>query len=693
MDAEQDSLYVSSTQRSVPITNYNRPTPYEHLMIVYYDILLLDDESLLGVRHSERFKILANLVECQKGWAELVQREVIDFGHSLAASNLRKAFAKTIVDKREGLVLKPDEPFFQFNESGRPWCGRCIKLKKEYIGNFGDVGDFAAVGAGYDPVKAKQYNIPNLQWTHFYIGCLDNREEVRRWSSKPEFTVINVVELNETQLKSVIQFSNPLPVSRDSDTVNLNMSPGVEVNPRISVVFTNPMVFDLRCFSFDKVGNTGFWSLRFPMVSKVHFDRDFTDTFSFEQLQELAKEATKAPELPDSQENLQWIARLEGADPRGIPVDAVSQLTATTMPTPSPCRSTPSASQGWPQSPLAVQKPVRSVASQPTTEPSMKVANVFVPPKLPLITPPTSSDPTQQSPKRQSHNQNQKRSSPSSSQPPPNRKKRKSGELHPPTSASQHLNASQARKPLGEIDANSSHRSNTSLPMDSQPTRAPEIATEYEVIDLTSSADGSLQNTGTKTMPSQTESGSSQESEEISVFPPENGGHHEQRSTSLLSSQASMLQSAAKPEHPSLCANSRDGCIHAGSQCQFAKMTILLAPHLSQPHAQMSALLGTHGINDVVTDIKAWMIDPHWRIEKVAVMLVDSVEQEEATKKLLESMEDYRKNVPPTRRDEIITVYDWRVMRYITIMEDDSITRKYYDGFKGPWRRWYCGFI
>ncbi|KAK7430382.1 hypothetical protein QQZ08_003130 [Neonectria magnoliae] len=275
-------------------------------------MILLDNQSLINTPHSERFKLLSDLILVRKGWAELVQREVIDFNHPLGPSNLRKVFAKAIVGKREGLVLKPDDPYFDFGDVRRPFSSCCIKLKKEYIGNFGDVGDFAVVGARYDRNKAKGYRIMGLKWTHFYLGCLDNREEVKRWNAKPEFTVVNVVELNETMLRDVVTYMNPLPVPASENTqLKLKLTVGVEQGTPLTVVFTNPLVFDLRCFSFDKVGNTGFWSLRFPMVSKVHFDRDFTDTVSFEQLQEMAKEATTAKELEDSQENLQWIARLE----------------------------------------------------------------------------------------------------------------------------------------------------------------------------------------------------------------------------------------------------------------------------------------------------------------------------------------------------------------------------------------------
>lgn len=120
---------------------------------------------------------------------------------------------------------------------------------------------------------------------------------------------------------------------------------------------------------------------------------------------------------------------------------------------------------------------------------------------------------------------------------------------------------------------------------------------------------------------------------------------------------------------------------------------MLLAPHLSDPPSRLSALLNTHGIDDAVLDIKAWMTDPHRRVDHDAALLVDSIDQPEAMKALLKLMENYRKDAAPSRCYEIVTVYDWRVLEYITIMEDDNITRKYYDGFRDPWRRWYCGLV
>ncbi|GJN75398.1 hypothetical protein PLICBS_009497 [Purpureocillium lilacinum] len=339
------------------------------------------------------FKLLERTIRCDKGRAELVPRQVVDFGGRYAISDLRQAFAKTIVERGEGLVLKPDDPYFNFHDSSKRFSGLCIKLKKEYIGNFGDIGDFAVVGAGFNASKARSYMIPDLKWTHFFLGCLENREEVKRWNATPEFTVVTVVELNETQLKSLLAFGNPMPVE---PTINvdtrLKIPRGLETNTPMCFAFRNPLVFDLRCFSFDKPGNMGFWTPRFPAVSKIHFDRDYTDTISLEELQEKAKEATTGPDMDDSQENLAWIARLEGADPRGRAVDAVSQLTATTMPTPSPVKSTQATSESDPRlSPVAFRSVGR--ASVNLGQVLHTATMEFAVPQVPLITPPSSSLP------------------------------------------------------------------------------------------------------------------------------------------------------------------------------------------------------------------------------------------------------------------------------------------------------------
>ena len=86
-------------------------------MIVYYDILMVDDESLLAIRHSERHQRLREIVTEVKGRSMLVQRQIIDCSRPSAESDLRRAFAKCITNRGEGLVLKPDTTYFNFGPS------------------------------------------------------------------------------------------------------------------------------------------------------------------------------------------------------------------------------------------------------------------------------------------------------------------------------------------------------------------------------------------------------------------------------------------------------------------------------------------------------------------------------------------------------------------------------------------------
>ncbi|ENH64700.1 DNA ligase 4 [Fusarium oxysporum f. sp. cubense race 1] len=613
------------------------PGPQEHLMVIYYDVMLLEDQSLINLRHSERFKILSNLVCCRKGWAGLVPRQVIDFGQPLGASTLRKAFAMVILAWKEGLVLKPDEPYFDFTDQRRRFSSCCIKLKKEYIGNFGDVGDFSVVGARYDSTKALSYRIPGLKWTHFYIGCLDNREAVKSWGAKPEFTIVNVVELNETILREVVTYSNPEPVSPDDNgALALKLAPGVEQGSPPTFIFTKPLVFDLKCFSFDRVGNTGFWSLRFPSVTKVHFDREFTDTITFEQLQALAKEATTAGKLEDSQENLQWIAKLEAADPRGIAVDAASQLTVTTMPTPSPRKSTQNTtSTRSPKSPLATKSPLDLPSITATTS---------------LRTEPSS--PTKLCAKH-------KRGLPSTGPTSQHKRLKSSSE----TSISQkdypHIDiASQPRAPLAARD-------NNPRPQPAKSSCAP-CCPSYpseSFFDESSNADGV-------------------NAEVVKfIINPGTGELQTETNPERLKPSTTKVTTALKRK-----------CVYAGEDCMLANAVVLFLPGLLAMK-EAKKLLAQHGVDAPVTDIDTWLkAEKEARqkgkitIPSKAYVVCDS-DNKLVFKHLAEKFKELRKD-NLFNKGTHIEIHDWRFLSYLTTQEDESIEEKYFHGFS-DWRmRW-----
>ncbi|KAF9881059.1 ATP dependent dna ligase domain protein [Colletotrichum karsti] len=623
---------------------------YEHLMIIYYDVLLINDESLLGVRHSERFKRLTDLVDCREGHAELVERQVICLDQPLAASHLRKAFARSIALRDEGLVLKPDDPYFDFSQNRRAFSGCPIKLKKEYIGSFGDVGDFAVVAARYDADKAKCYEIPNLQWTHFYLGCLDNKEDVQRYQAAPKFTLVHQVELNKEMLRTVVTYGRPAPVPfEDNDTLILDIAPGIAQQKMPTVVFTEPLVFDVRCFSFDKEGNTGFWQPRFPQVSKVHFDRSFLDTISFTDLQKVAEDATTTPIMEDSQEMLTWIAALEGADPRGIPVDATSQSTTTSLMTPSRTSSVrPSTSPApSPRSPLMPRRSLPSLLEMPETPP---------------LTPPASSDPaaTAIEPAKQPINNIATESSGTCKRTHENlsatpRQSKRPRVCSEPCVEKQKPTGQQARQPLGELSVNQA----TPSPLASQQSASrKQVEAVAAPLESTSIA---------PTMPEQ-----------------------QITDTSSSAEAATADLTITSPPQPAPATRT---CEYAGTHCILANRTAaLLSPCIANQLWITENLLPSHGIHQWTADLQAWAEIPR----KHGARKICFVEhnRKESTRTFLRAVEQNPQYSASGKR-EWIEVYDWRLLEDVTALErvlrgsgsSSSVKRP------DPKRKWFVGLV
>lgn len=642
-------------------------------MIIYYDVLLIDDESLLGVRHSERFERLKRLIVTRPGHAELVDRHIIDTGRPQAASDLRNLFAKAILAREEGLVLKPDDPFIYQDKPGA-LCGSPIKFKKEYIGTFGDVGDFAVVGARYDPNKAKCYRIPGLKWTHFYLGCLARKSDLYTSGAIPEFMVVAVVDLNETMLQTVVSHCQPLPVSaKDNHAFKLTIPPGLAQGKRPSVIFTRPLVFDLRCFSFDKEGNVGFYTPRFPIVSKVHFDRDYRHTVTFPELQELAAKATteKPWEDRDSQEFLEWVEKLEGADPRGGPVDRVTQETASTDPTPSP-------------------EVVRKAGRLPSIAESMSSGETSSEVSRSLrttLTPPTSLP---SAPSSETGEDGQT----GTLQP----KKRKSDTGDGERTCGASL-ASHAEKPSGsEAGGNGSpdtqrSKRRKSIVGDQEQIPSSPQSKPGDCLPVTPTKGSARRQSQREPL---TEVVNSSQCVTLGMTPAASQpGREGDRTPSQLSGQEPLQKSPAA-EIPSTSTTSNTGdvpipsdqpslCPLKGTKCPFHNRPILLSPSLAARRDITKTLLSQHGIHTYITDRAAWRPEDVDRPDTWKICLVDA----EKTSETLRFLNEMEKR--PLRRGdgrEYAEVYDWRVL--VWVGEAERGEKK---GRGDAFGRWFVGLV
>ncbi|KAH6916220.1 hypothetical protein BKA70DRAFT_1216449 [Coprinopsis sp. MPI-PUGE-AT-0042] len=124
-----------------------------HLGLVFFDILFLDNQSLLFTPYSERRALLERVVRCQPDRAILSKRFLVDMQAPNPRTTLRRIFAEQIADHQEGLMLKASESFY--NDFRLPW----VKLKKDYIPGFGDTLDMVIIGASWEKERGRELRV------------------------------------------------------------------------------------------------------------------------------------------------------------------------------------------------------------------------------------------------------------------------------------------------------------------------------------------------------------------------------------------------------------------------------------------------------------------------------------------------------------------------------------------------------
>ena len=288
-------------------------------MIMYYDVMLIDEDPVVHRPHKKRRQLLERLVNRIKGRADLVWQKHVRFDRPTGPEKLKKALALAFVQRWEGLILKPsDEPYFNLGKPvQRKFPSRWIKLKKDCIKGLGDTADFAVVGAGYDINDAGKYEDLNIRWTQFFVGCLRNRAAVLNAGEKPHFFVFDLIKecIKKQDMKTLTEngclraMGTEFPETWEA--FDIELARGM---PSMSVVFRQPFVFDIAGSGFDKSPNRDIFTLRFPRLIKVHLDRDWRETVDLDELQRMATEARTVPTGDLSGDMAEWVEKLNSID-------------------------------------------------------------------------------------------------------------------------------------------------------------------------------------------------------------------------------------------------------------------------------------------------------------------------------------------------------------------------------------------
>ena len=301
-----------------------RPTADEHLMIVFFDLLLLDECNIMSKSYEQRRQILSRLVRKREGFAITSERRIVDFAKAEAKSILMKDFAFALAARTEGLVLKPaDSPYFSFantEEERKP--GFYIKLKKDYMPGLGgdsDVADLAVVGGSYDPKLASRLGVRNLQFMALHVGCLVNRDEVQ-YRQRPVFEVVAVIHADgcvpAKELRAINDYGRFClkPAEMDSEgilrTDSFDIRTGGSENCRIGWTFDEPCVVEVLGSGYEKPHGKTYYTLRHPRILKLHLDRSWSDASTFDELQSRANTACNVPVAGEAAEFAHMLKRL-----------------------------------------------------------------------------------------------------------------------------------------------------------------------------------------------------------------------------------------------------------------------------------------------------------------------------------------------------------------------------------------------
>lgn len=295
----------------------SQPKPHEHLAIVFFDLLLLDEEVVMTKPVEERRTWLREVYAKIGGRAMGAEWKIVDFKEAdYAKKMLVQQFAASIAERCEGLVLKPcGAPYFDLDPSPDTRTRRYIKLKKDYIADMGDEADFVVVGASYNAQQALKSGVPNIKWTEFHLGCLMNKADALRFDARPRFIVVGTIQQEACIPNPVLQAANAIgqfcakPYDRNQPPANFDFDSNAAL--KMDIIFDTPFVFEVLGSGFEKPSNCSFFMLRHARVKKLHEDRTWKDCISMQELQEQAAATRAAPVDSESQETRRIIQKLE----------------------------------------------------------------------------------------------------------------------------------------------------------------------------------------------------------------------------------------------------------------------------------------------------------------------------------------------------------------------------------------------
>ncbi|KIK91527.1 hypothetical protein PAXRUDRAFT_149334 [Paxillus rubicundulus Ve08.2h10] len=268
-----------------------------HLALVFFDVLLIGNASLLNTPYAIRRSMLESVVQEIPCRAIIAERTLVssgpDVGLEKAAKKLREVWARRIVECKEGLVLKSEESTYA--DWRLPW----VKLKKDYVPGYGDTIDLVVVAALWDKDRGRELRVSPSTLTTFYVGVLGNSSQIAVDPTvKPHFMVYFTASygLSREQLEEfnfwIKADALDTSTSRSSDELAYSYTM-LQTLPKPTVFVRNPILVELCGAGFTKSLRSKYYELRFPRITKLFrlSERSLTECLTLRGLQTIAYES------------------------------------------------------------------------------------------------------------------------------------------------------------------------------------------------------------------------------------------------------------------------------------------------------------------------------------------------------------------------------------------------------------------
>jgi DNA ligase-4 len=291
---------------------YARDSPVleeEHLMVMLFDLLLLDDIVCLHESHDQRRRRLWATVRHVPGQVEIGERCKLDFRLESAAGRLAEQMAHAITYGWEGLVLKDCRaPYLHYLDHGPHQIEEGL-----YIPSLGDSADLVIIGGRRDAQQAHALRMEELSWTTFYLACPVNKVAMQSTNYKTTFCIVGIVERPCISIRDMRYLNNHgrlYQVPFEKCTLNIEIDIDQLQVAQPTQLFTYPLVVEVVGAGFDRPPNTRYFTLRFPRVVKVHHDRRVEDVLDFVEYQQLADRSRVYATDEDDLVKEAWLMKL-----------------------------------------------------------------------------------------------------------------------------------------------------------------------------------------------------------------------------------------------------------------------------------------------------------------------------------------------------------------------------------------------